>query len=198
MALRRIRGKSPRKFRVTTIPNPKLENSPNLVKGLKAPSRVDEVWVSDITYLETKEGWAYLCVVLDLCSRKVISWTIAKHMEASLVRDALSAAIKSRGAVTGTIFHSDCGGQYKSKAVRNLLERYRMRQSMTFAGNCYDNATAESFFGTMKSELEKCQFLSFQEAESVVFEYIECFYNRRRLHSSLGYQSPEEFENGVA
>ncbi len=198
MTLRGLRGKSPRKFRVTTTPNPKLENSPNLIKGIKETCRIDEVWVSDITYLETKEGWAYLCVILDLHSRKVISWTLQRHMEASLVSFALSSAIKARRNVNGTIFHSDCGGQYKSKAVRGLLARHRMRQSMTFAGNCYDNATAESFFGTLKSEIEKCQFSSIQEAESVVFEYIEAFYNRKRLHSSLGYQSPDEFECGVA
>jgi putative transposase len=198
MALSSIRGKSPRKFRVTTIPNPKLDNSPNLVKAINATSRLDEVWISDITYLQTQEGWAYLCVILDLHSRKVISWSIKKHMEASLVITALNSAIRTRGNVEGTIFHSDCGGQYKSKAVRSLITRQKMRQSMTFAGNCYDNATAESFFGTLKCELEKCQFSSLQEAESVIFEYIEVFYNRQRLHSSLGYKSPDEFEREAA
>ena len=198
MALSSIRGKSPRKFRVTTIPNPKLENSPNLVKTINATTRLDEVWISDITYLQTKEGWAYLCVILDLHSRKVISWSIKNHMEASLVVTALKSAISARKNVEGTIVHSDCGGQYKSKAVRSLIARHKMRQSMTFAGNCYDNATAESFFGTLKSELEKCQFSSFQEAESVIFEYIEVFYNRTRLHSSLGYKSPDEFEREAA
>jgi transposase InsO family protein len=152
----------------------------------------------DITYLQTKEGWAYLCVILDLHSRKVISWSIKKHMEASLVITALKSAISIRNNVEETIFHSDCGGQYKSKAVRSLIARHKMRQSMTFAGNCYDNATAESFFGTLKSELDKCQFSSFQEAESVIFEYIEVFYNRTRLHSSLGYKSPDEFEREAA
>jgi putative transposase len=131
--------------------------------------------VSDITYLETKEGWAYLCVILDLHGRKVIAWTIEKHMEASLVTKALLSAIKIRRNVAGTIFHSDCGGQYNSNAVRSLLARHRMRQSMTFAGICYDNATTESFFGTLNGEIEKCQFSSFQQAESIVFEYIEAF-----------------------
>ncbi len=193
-----IRGKSPRKFRVTTVPNPKLENSPNLIKGMGQTTRLNEIWVSDITYLETKEGWAYLCVILDLHSRKIISWTIAQHMEASLVSKALATAIKARGKLVDTIFHSDCGGQYKSNLVRSLLRKHQIRQSMTHAGNCYDNANAESFFGTMKCEIEKCQFSSFSHAESTVFEYIEVFYNRKRLHSALGYLSPENFERGVA
>jgi transposase InsO family protein len=119
-------------------------------------------------------------------------------MEASLVVTALSSAIKMRKSVEDTIFHRDCGGQYKSNAVRNVLARSGMKQSMTYAGNCYDNATAESFFGTLKSELDQCQFSSFQEAEYVIFEYIEVFYNRKRLHSALGYKSPEEFEKEAA
>ena len=161
-------------------------------------SRLDQVWVSDITYLHTKEGWAYLCIILDLHSRKIISWAIDKHMEASLVVSALNSAIKTRNGVVDTIFHSDCGGQYKSNVVRNVLARSGMKQSMTYAGNCYDNATAESFFGTLKSELDQCQFSSFQEAECVIFEYIEVFYNRKRLHSALGYKSPDEFEREAA
>jgi putative transposase len=198
MAKRCIRGKSPRKFRVTTIPNPKLENSPNLLKAIEVTNRLDQVWVSDITYLQTKEGWAYLCIILDLHSRKIISWAIDKHMEASLVVTALNSAIKTRNCAVDTIFHSDCGGQYKSNAVRNILARSGMKQSMTYAGNCYDNATAESFFGTLKSELDQCQFSSFQEAECVIFEYIEVFYNRKRLHSALDYKSPDEFEREAA
>ena len=198
MAKRYIRGKSPRKFRVTTIPDPKLENGPNLLKAIEVTSRLDQVWVSDITYLHTKEDCTYLCIILDLHSRKIISWAIDKHMEASLVITALNSAIKTRNCVEDTIFHSDCGGQYKNNAVRNALARSGKKQSMTDAGNCYDNATAESFFGTLKSELNQCQFSSFQEAECVIFEYIEVFYNRKRLHSALGYKSPDEFEREAA
>jgi transposase InsO family protein len=129
----------------------------------------------------------------DMCwrsvQRQVVACTIEKHMEAALVSKALRSAIKSRRNVTGTMFHSDSRGQYKSKAVRRLLARKQMRQSMIFLCNCYDNATAESFFGTLKSKFEKCQLSSFQEAESVVFDYIEAFYDRKRLRSFLGYLS---------
>lgn len=199
MKIHGIRGKSPRKFRTTTTPSPKLDNCPNLLKGIKTELRSpDQAWVSDITYIATQEGWLYLCVVLDVVSRKVVGWSLDTHLRAELVYRALQAALKDRKPQRGLIFHSDCGGQYKSDVVRNLIRRYGLRQSMTFAGNCYDNAMAESFFGTLKSELETCQFATRQAAESTLFEYIECFYNRKRMHSSLGYSTPVEFEDQVA
>jgi putative transposase len=193
-----IRGISPRKFRRTTIPDPKLENSPNLLKGKEPLTVPNQAWASDITFVPTGQGWLYLCVVIDLWSRKVVGMSMADHMRAELVESALKAALDLRRPKPNLIFHSDCGGQYKATTFRRLLSRKGILQSMTHAGNCYDNATAESFFGTLKTELGKCQFSPRREAESTIFEYIESFYNRTRIHSSPGYLTPDEFERQVA
>lgn len=140
MAMQGIQGKSPRKFRTTTIPNLKLENNPNLLKkNQEQLKKHDKAWVSDITYISTGEGWLYLCVILDFVSRKVVGWSVDKHLRAELVGRALQAALKERKPKSGLIFHSDCGGQYKSDLVRNLIRKHDLKQSMTFAGNCYDN-----------------------------------------------------------
>jgi transposase InsO family protein len=195
-----IQGISPRAFVVTTRDNTKLENSPNLIKdeALEVTS-IDQVWVSDITFIPTKEGWLYLCIVLDLYSRRIVGWDMQSNMKADLVINALRMALKGRKPAPGLIFHSDCGGQYKAGRFRGLLRRYGVRQSMTFAGNCYDNATAESFFGTLKTELvARLTFETREQAKAAIFEYVEVFYNRFRMHSSIGYQSPVEFEKDVA
>jgi putative transposase len=199
MAEEGLKGKSPWKFRKTTIANPKLDNSPNLLKDQSLPpERPRSILASDITYIPTREGWMYLCVVLDLCSRKVIGWSIQPHMRATLVHEALKGALYGVPEHSGVIFHSDCGGQYKSNLVRKFLKRNRVRQSMTNAGTCYDNAYRESFFEALKSELDQRQFSTRKEAESTTFEYVEVFYNRQNLHSSLGYQTPEEYEENAA
>ncbi len=195
-----IQGISPRAFVTTTRDNTNLENSPNLIKDeALAVDRIDQVWVSDITFIPTKEGWLYLCIVLDLYSRKIVGWDMQSTLKADLVINALRMALKGRKPAPGLIFHSDCGGQYKAGRFRGLLKRHRIRQSMTHAGNCYDNATAESFFGTLKTELvRRLSFETREQAKAAIFEYVEVFYNRIRMHSSIGYQSPVEFEKSVA
>jgi putative transposase len=195
-----IRGISPRAFVVTTKGAPKLKNSPNLIKDEAVKvSRPNQAWVSDLTFIRTDEGWLYLCIILDLHSRKIVGWSMRSDMKAEILMEAAKMSFKSRQPNAGLIFHSDCGGQYKAQKFRALLCRHKVRQSMTFAGNCYDNATAESFFGTLKSELVyRNKFATREQAKAAVFEYIEVFYNRFRLHSAIGNQSPVDFEKNVA
>lgn len=195
-----IQGISPRAFVTTTRDNTNLENSPNIIKDeALVATAIDQIWVSDITFIPTKEGWLFLCIVLDLYSRRIVGWDMQPHMRAELVINALRMALKGRKPPPGLVFHSDCGGQYKAGRLRGLLMRHRTRQSMTFAGNCYDNATAESFFGTLKTELVgRLTFETREQAKAAIFEYVEVFYNRIRMHSSIGYQSPIEFEKAVA
>lgn len=195
-----IQGYRPRAYKITTIGNSKLKNSPNLLKDENIVAEaLNQVWVTDITYIATKEGWLYLCMFLDLCSRKIIGWSMEDNMKASMVNRALRMAIKTRKPKKGLIVHSDCGGQFKAKSFRSILWNNKIRQSMTHAGNCYDNATAESFFGTLKNELIRgVKFETRESAKAAIFEYIESFYNRARLHSSLGYNSPMEFEENIA
>lgn len=196
-----IQGISPRPYYIkTTRDDTDLENSPNLIKDESlAATSIDRILVSDITFIPTKEGWLFLCIVLDLCSRRIVGWSMRSDMKADLVIDALRMAIKMRKPSPGLVFHSDCGGQYKARKFRSLLRRHRIRQSMTHAGNCYDNATAESFFGTLKTELvRRLSFETREQAKAAIFEYVEVFYNRLRMHSSIGYQSPAEFEQKLA
>lgn len=192
-----LAGWRPKAFKKTTTGDPSLANSPNLLKRENiTANRPDQVWVTDITYVATKDGWLYLCVFMDLYSRKVLGWAMDENMKTELVIKAFEMACKSRKPAAGLIVHSDCGGQYKSKKFRRALSRRHVRQSMTHAGNCYDNAHAESFFGTLKNELIRgVKFQTREEAKAALFEYVEVFYNRIRLHSSIGYQSPEDFEN---
>ena len=155
----------------------------------------NKVWGSDITYIPTDEGWLYLSGVLDLCTKTVVGWSMADKLESSLVTDALKMAYRRRLPGTGLLHHSDRGSQYASEEYRRLLSRYGMRISMSRKGDCWDNAVVESFFGTLKTELvHHRRYRSRQEARRDIFEYIEVFYNRQRLHSSLGYMSPAEFE----
>jgi putative transposase len=195
-----IKGISPRPYVVTTRANRDLQNSPNLIKDeAVAVDRIDQVWVSDLTFIPTSEGWLFLCIVLDLFSRKIVGWSMRSDMKADILMDSTNMAFKARTPAPGLIFHSDCGGQYKAHRFRKMLRRQKSRQSMTFAGNCYDNATAESFFGTLKTELVyRTKFATREQAKAAVFEYIEVFYNRFRLHSAIGNQSPVGFEKSVA
>jgi putative transposase len=159
-------------------------------------SRPNEKWVTDITYIWTKEGWLYLAVVLDLFSRKVVGWSMDETMEKDLVINALNMALRSRQPEKGLLHHSDRGSQYASSDYQKLLMDQQITCSMSRKGNCYDNAVVESFFSTLKQELVfHQQYQSRQHAKQDIFEYIEVWYNRRRRHSSLGYVSPEEFEN---
>jgi transposase InsO family protein len=150
-------------------------------------------WVSDITYIDTKQGWLYLAVFIDLFSRKVVGWSARSTMTSELVLQAYHEGVVSSG-VTPLLVHSDRRSQYASDLVREALKRTNCIQSMSRKGNCWDNAVAESFFGTLKSELtHRTIFETREQAQNALFEYIEIFYNRSRLHSVLGYCSPEEF-----
>jgi putative transposase len=148
----------------------------------------------DLTYIDTAEGWLYLAVVLDLYSRRVVGWAMAHHMEAMLVEDAFEMALSRRQPAAGFLHHSDQGSQFTSQSYQLHLLVHHCQISMSRVGNCYDNAVMESFFSTLKTECVIRQFATRAEARLVIFEYIEVWYNRQRLHSSLGYRSPVEFE----
>jgi transposase InsO family protein len=190
-----LRAKGRRKYKPTTDSGHSLPVAPNLLERDFHTERPDAAWVSDITYIWTREGWMYLAAILDLYSRKVVGWTLADRMTASLVCAALDAATRLRQPAPGLIFHSDRGSQYASHAFCRRLWRHQMRQSMSRRGNCWDNAVAESFFATRKKELVRNRvFDTRTQARSEIFEYIEVFYNRQRAHSLLSYQSPNAFE----
>ncbi len=178
----------------TTVTDPDKAPSPNRIKDLE-PSAPGEIYVSDITYVATRQGWLYLAVVLDLYSRKVAGWALADHMETRLVTSALERAISTVPPASGSLFHSDRGCQYTSRKMREHLGRLGIAQSMSAKGYCYDNAKSESFFATIKREAfpDDCCFGTKSEARRAIFEYIETFYNRRRRHGTLGYISPESF-----
>jgi transposase InsO family protein len=190
-----LRAKTARKYKATTDSNHALPVAPNLLERRFDVEAPNTAWVSDITYLWTRQGWLYLAVVIDLYSRKVVGWSLRERMTADLVCEALDAAVRARRAPPGLVFHSDRGSQYASKVFRRRLFRYRMKQSMSRKGNCWDNAVAESFFATLKKELVRNHVFATREAaRSDVFEYIEVFYNRRRAHSALGYETPTSYE----
>ena len=160
---------------------------------------VDRVWVGDITYLPTQQGWLYLAVVLDLKSRRVVGYALSPSLETKLVRQALEQALRRRQPALGLIHHSDRGSQYASSEYRELLERAGIRQSMSRKGDCWDNAVAESFFATLEWELvDRSQWSTRVQAGRAVAEYIENWYNPERRHSSLGYRSPEWYETQLA
>jgi putative transposase len=169
--------------------------APNWLAKIHAPCLPDQVWVVDITYIATGEGWVYLAVVLDGCSRRVVGWSLGLSLETTLVTEALERARQSRRPSPGLLHHSDRGVQYASSAYRALLGIYQIVPSMSRTGNPYDNAMAESFFATFKTECLTNMPSTRAEAKLMVFDYIETFYNSKRLHSALKYQSPVEFEN---
>ena len=189
LAARRKQSFRPR----TTVPGNGAV--PNLIKDLE-PSGVDQVWVSDITYVATVEGWLYLAVILDLFSRKVVGWKLGETLEAELVVTALKNALMMRKPDRGLYFHSDRGSQYSSQAVLKPLRVIEANLSMSGVGNCYDNAKAEAFFSTLKTECfpPNQLFSSNALARREIFEYIEVYYNNQRLHSSLEYRTPRQFE----
>jgi putative transposase len=155
----------------------------------------DQKWAADITYIPTDQGWLYLAGVIDLCTRKIVGWSMADHMRTELVADALEMAIARRQPGQGLLHHSDRGVQYASDQYMHLLQSHGMQASMSGKGDCWDNAVAESFWATLKNELVNHErYATREQARQSIFEYIEVFYNRKRLHSSLGYQSPEAFE----
>jgi putative transposase len=193
-----IRSKVARKFKVrTTDSNHAHPVAPNVLERKFAAEKPDEAWLCDITCIPTREGWLYLAGVMDLCSRRIVGWSMAEHMRAELVSAALEMATKTRSPSEGLIHHSDRGVQYCCGAYRAELESWGMTASMSRVGDCYDNAPKESFWATLKKELmSDREFATREEARAAIFEYIEVFYNRQRIHSSLGYVSPEQFEAG--
>jgi transposase InsO family protein len=197
MKNRGIRSKMQRRFIVQTTdsrhPHPIAQNRLNQQFDVPAPN---QVWAADITYIPTGEGWLYLAVVLDLCSRKVVGWAADDHLRAELPAAALQMALTQRRPQEGLLHHSDRGVQYACDDYQALLTRHQITCSMSRRGNCYDNAVVESFFGTLKTELvHHHTYATRNEARLALFEYLEVFYNRKRRHSTLDYRSPAEYES---
>ena len=178
----------------TTQADEKHEKAPNLLSQDFSAECPNQKWVVDITYIATKEGWLYLAVILDLFSRVIVGWAMQKTMTKALVMEAWKMACTRRQPPEELLHHSDLGSQYTSKAYLDLLREKNCLISMSGKGNCYDNAVVESFFSTLKGECADKVFDNRLEAKNIIFEYIEVWYNRRRLHSTLGYLSPLEFE----
>jgi putative transposase len=190
-----LRAKAARKYKATTNSKHSLPVAPNLLEQNFMADKPDQKWVSDITYIWTDEGWLYLAVVLELYSRRVIGWAIAERMTATLVCDALIIALWNRKMPKGVIVHSDRGSQYCSAAYQKLFQKHQLVCSMSKKGDCYDNAAMESWNHSFKVEaIHGERFKTRSDAKHQVFEYIEVYYNRKRLHSRLGYLSPEAFE----
>jgi putative transposase len=190
-----IRAKTKRKFRVTTDSKHDLPVSPNLLMREFSPAAPDQVWAGDITYLWTGEGWLYLAVVVDLFSRQVVGWSMKPHMKADMVLDALRMAWFRRRPARGLIFHSDRGSQYCATVYHDALDTYGMKSSMSRKGDCWDNAVVESLWGSLK--VARIYESTFATRRAVMDEVIDWFgfYNRHRLHSTLGYVSPMEYEH---
>jgi transposase InsO family protein len=198
MREQRIRSKVVRRFRVRTTDGAHAHPvADNLLDRDFAADRPDAKWAADITYVPTAQGWLYLAVVVDLCSRRVVGWAMADHMRATLCADALTMALsRRRPPPDGTlVHHSDRGAQYACGDYRALLAEHAIEASMSRKGDCYDNAAVESFFKTLKAELVYHErYATREQATASIFEYVECWYNRKRLHSALGYRSPEQYE----
>jgi len=192
-----IRSKVARKFRVATTDSAHANPvAPNVLdQNFASAAAPNQVWGADITYIATDEGFLYLAGVMDLYSRRIIGWSLDDSMTADLVENAFTSALHSRKPALGPLHHSDRGVQYTSGRYRQLLERHGITASMSRTGNCYDNAVVESFWGKLKTEMVYHErFATKAQARAAVFEYIEMFYNRRRLHAALDYLSPEAFE----
>jgi transposase InsO family protein len=190
-----IRAKTKRKFKVTTQSNHKYPISPDLVNQNFSATAPNKLWTSDITYIRTRQGWLYLTVILDVFNRQIVGWSMSNGLKANeTTLPALRDAYSRKRPEPGLIFHSDRGVQYACHDFRRLLKKYKMTQSMSGKGNCYDNAITESFIKTLKTEL--IYFENYQtrkQAKSSIFEYIEIFYNKERKHSSLGNKTPDEY-----
>jgi putative transposase len=194
MAQRALHAIQPKNFIPKTSDGRADRPSPNLLCGQPLPAALDRAWAGDITFIPTSAGWLYLAVVIDLCSRRIVGWSLADHMRSDLVLDALRQAIETRPA-NRTIFHSDRGSQYGSTPFRKALAKAGLRQSMSARANPYDNAWTESFIGTLKHEmLQGGCFENAGDARTEIFEYIEGYYNTHRKHSSIGYKTPNQFE----
>jgi putative transposase len=187
-----------RKYKVTTNSNHQQPVFDNLIQRQFDVPQIDQVYAADVTYIWTQEGWLYLAVVIDLCSRKVVGWSMSSRMKAQLVCDALTMAIWQRKPKAGLVHHSDRGSQYASKAFRALLKTHGIKGSMSRKGDCWDNAVVESFFGSLKQErVHWRHYQSRCEAQQDILNYISVFYNNYRLHSTLGYVSPMQYEKSL-
>ena len=194
MDQRGLRALQPKTFVPRTSDGRADKPSPNLLSQQPFPTALNQVWVGDITYIPTASGWLYLAVVIDLCSRRIIGWSLANHLRSELVVAALAQALQTRPG-RGTIFHSDRGSQYGSTAFRQVLAAAGLRQSMSARANPYDNAWTESFIGTLKLEmLQGGVFQHRADAHTEIFDFIDGYYNSHRKHSSLQYQTPNQFE----
>jgi len=190
-----IQAKTARRFVVTTDSKHTMQPAPDQLKRRFRTDAPNRAWVSDTTFIATRQGWLYLAVILDLYSRQVIGWAMGEKNDRELVSSALTMAVWRRGMVKNVIVHSDQGSTYASRDYQNLLQQHSLSCSMSRKGECLDNAVAESFFGTLKTELvDDEDYKTKDEAKRSLFHYIETFYNRRRKHSFLGYLSPVEFE----
>jgi len=195
MRLAGLRGCPKRRFKITTERDPSHAVAKNLLRQDFAAEAPNQRWASDITYISTHQGWLYLAVVMDLYSRRIVGWSMSRWLNRHLVIDALSMAIGSRRPERVLIHHSDRGSQYTSDDFRDELEKHGIECSMSARGNCYDNAVVESFFGLLKRErVNRVRYRTRDEARADVFDYIECFYNRKRRHGYLGNISPATFE----
>jgi putative transposase len=194
-----LQGRQRRRYRVRTTDSRHDEPiAPNRLAAAAPPTRPDAVWVTDITYVDTDEGWLYLAGVLDLYSRRLIGWAMASSLETALPLAALHMALRQRRPAAGVLHHSDRGCQYASAAYRQVLADHGCLASMSRRGNCYDNATIEAFWSTLKHELiYRRRFTTRSQATTAIFDYIECFYNRSRLHSALGFKSPLDYESNL-
>ena len=196
MEQQQLRCKTKRRFKATTDSRHELPIADNQLARQFNVSESNQVYVGDITYIHTQQGWLYLAVVIDLYSRQVVGWSMAEHMKTTLVNDALLMAIWQRKPPKGLLWHTDRGSQYASQSHRLLLQQHGIQQSMSRKANCWDNAIAESFFHTLKTECTHHENYSTRDAaKKSIFDTIEVFYNRQRLHSSNGYLSPVAFEN---
>jgi|SRR5437870_302443 len=190
-------GRQQRRYRVqTTDSNHDQPIAPNRLAQVSKATAPNQLWVADITYIETREGWLYLAGILDLYSRKIVGWAMSEHIDTSLVLKALAMALLHRQPPANLVIHSDRGVQYASADYRQALAQAGLVASMSRKANCYDNATMESFWSTLKLELVyRRDFATRSQARTEIFDYIESFYNRQRVHSALSYHSPVDFEN---
>ena len=195
MRQRGLRALQPKSFAPKTSDGRADKPAPNLLRDQPLPTKPDQVWAGDITFIPTAAGWLYLAVVIDLCSCKIVGWSLADPLRADLVSAARQQALGSRRTRPGLIFHSDRGSQYGSGAFRELLRQAGLRQSMSARANPYHNAWTESFIGTLKTEmLQDGTFITHADANVEIFAYIEAYYNTHRKHSALRYQTPVAFE----
>ena len=193
-----IYGRQQKRYRVLTTDSKHDQPiAPNLLAQKPVATRPNQIWVADITYVQTRaQTWVYVAAILDLYSRRIVGWAVSPYINTSLVIQALSMALCHREPPAGLIFHSDRGVQYASGEYRQALEQAKLVPSMSRKGNCYDNAAMEAFWSTLKLELiYRCQFRDTAEVRHALFDYVETFYNPKRRHSSLGYQTPAHFES---